>query len=390
MDSLRNILADKRSENNGIKAKGRMHRGWIKKTFYFLLPLFVIYIFLVVCQDIAVKPGSLKEQCDGSDVKKVLLLTYARSGSTFSSELFNQHPDVFYSFEPLITIDIPMFTQVTGNILSNQNNLAVVGKLQYSCPEIQDIINSVFACNIHRLSKSAMFHNFWMMKGSLTDVYRNCFIHGPRTWKPSNCLANNCMKSSIITVKTILLRMSVTKSLLRHHPQLKIIHLVRDPRGILMSRWKTFTNYGVINATLIEREARELCAKMLTDIELRDEISKKYKTTFFPLRYEDLAEDPLSHANEIYRFVNISFHDNVKEWLTKNHEMQDGKFGTRRHNARETSYRWRHTIPQDIASIIDDACVHVYDKLGYKRVQSLDDLRNDSYSLRVKEYRVTL
>ena len=31
---------------------------------------------------------------------KVLLLTYMRSGSTFTGELFNQNPDAFYWFEP--------------------------------------------------------------------------------------------------------------------------------------------------------------------------------------------------------------------------------------------------------------------------------------------------
>ena len=31
----------------------------------------------------------------------VVLLTYYRSGSSFLGQLFNQHPDVFYHFEPL-------------------------------------------------------------------------------------------------------------------------------------------------------------------------------------------------------------------------------------------------------------------------------------------------
>ena len=32
----------------------------------------------------------------------VLLFTFYRSGSTFTGQLLNQHPDVFYLFEPLI------------------------------------------------------------------------------------------------------------------------------------------------------------------------------------------------------------------------------------------------------------------------------------------------
>ena len=47
--------------------------------------------------DFAIKHGSgLRKQTKGT-----VLLTYYRSGSSFLGQLFNQHPDVFYHFEPL-------------------------------------------------------------------------------------------------------------------------------------------------------------------------------------------------------------------------------------------------------------------------------------------------
>ena len=39
-------------------------------------------------------------------VNKLLLFTYYRGGSTFLGEMFNQNPDVFYLFEPLISFFI--------------------------------------------------------------------------------------------------------------------------------------------------------------------------------------------------------------------------------------------------------------------------------------------
>ena len=33
-----------------------------------------------------------------------MIVTYMRSGSTFTGDLFNQNPDVFYVFEPLHAI----------------------------------------------------------------------------------------------------------------------------------------------------------------------------------------------------------------------------------------------------------------------------------------------
>ena len=32
---------------------------------------------------------------------KLILLTYMRSGSSFAGEIFNNHPEVFYVYEPL-------------------------------------------------------------------------------------------------------------------------------------------------------------------------------------------------------------------------------------------------------------------------------------------------
>ena len=35
---------------------------------------------------------------------KLIILTYLRSGSSFTGGLFDQHPDVFYVFEPLYAV----------------------------------------------------------------------------------------------------------------------------------------------------------------------------------------------------------------------------------------------------------------------------------------------
>ena len=35
---------------------------------------------------------------------KVIILTYMRSGSSFTGDVFNHHPDVFYVYEPLWSI----------------------------------------------------------------------------------------------------------------------------------------------------------------------------------------------------------------------------------------------------------------------------------------------
>ncbi|CAH1802491.1 unnamed protein product, partial [Owenia fusiformis] len=323
------------------------------------------------------------QYCDDKEIKKILLLTYARGGSTFTAELFNQHPDAFFSYEPLFTTDIKDMADIARRILTNQKNIAVRRGLTYSNHEAQDVINNIFTCHLHRIPLTAVTHHYVMLKGSLSNVYSKCFVSSLMTWGPTNCLQNNCMTSKIRTIKTILLRMNAVKGLLRQNPHLKIIHLVRDPRGILMSRWRTFGKDDVINTAKVGAEAEELCTTMLNDVKLREELAKNHSMSFFYLRYEDLAENPLKIAGDIYDFVDMPFHDTVKAWFAKN-DTQGGKFETTRHNMKKTSYSWRDKIPWEFANIIDATCSRINEKLGYKRAESLEQLRDRSFSLRVQ------
>ena len=47
----------------------------------------------------------------------VLLLTNYRSGSSFLGQLFNQHPNAFYTFEPLYPVGLGSDVQVQHKIL---------------------------------------------------------------------------------------------------------------------------------------------------------------------------------------------------------------------------------------------------------------------------------
>ena len=51
---------------------------------------------------------------------KVIILTYMRSGSTFTGSLFNQHPQVFYYYEPLWTFDFYFKNNHTAYFLDEE------------------------------------------------------------------------------------------------------------------------------------------------------------------------------------------------------------------------------------------------------------------------------
>ena len=41
------------------------------------------------------------EEAPAKNQTRILIMTHHRSGSSFTGQLFNQHPDVFYMYEPL-------------------------------------------------------------------------------------------------------------------------------------------------------------------------------------------------------------------------------------------------------------------------------------------------
>jgi len=76
----------------------------------------------------------------------VIILTNYRSGSTFLGELFNQHPDAFYTFEPLFLL---------GGNCENQLPLKIdvlQSILKCDFPEIAEVYEQIKNVTFHKTS----------------------------------------------------------------------------------------------------------------------------------------------------------------------------------------------------------------------------------------------
>lgn len=87
-------------------------------------------------QNIRTRNATVAHPTDSSGVKKLIIYSYARSGTTLSGELFNQNPDAFYLFEVLDSF----WTNLLGlGYLSNTEDLTSTKQAIYREPDANEI-----------------------------------------------------------------------------------------------------------------------------------------------------------------------------------------------------------------------------------------------------------
>ena len=181
----------------------------------------------------------------------------------------------------------------------------------------------------------------------------------------------NCAKKPISAMKLIRVRLSYALPLLKVNSNLKIIHYVRDPRGILFSRMKIFfkhvqppiwadSNWNIY--------AAGLCTRMLDDIASAATIKRLYPKNIMTLRYEDLAAEPTKYSKRLYEFIGYKLPQYVGKKVNESvlSEFDWGKFDTIRKNSTATSIAWRSKLDPEKKALFTKACKKVLDHYHYK------------------------
>ncbi|CAH1251506.1 CHST1 [Branchiostoma lanceolatum] len=184
----------------------------------------------------AEEPNDIKPTVTLSERKRtaVIVMTSMRSGSTFVGEIFNQHPEAFYIFEPIWALE-------------NHKDKT------YNSPKFQfEWLRSLSDCRMEGVQDILKF--YLTAKGlgvmatcnavdGLCAKYRNYTSKWPgRCPIPEETMAkvvgNACQSKRFTAIKTI--RLEDTEPLQKIAEDgginLKVIQLVRDPRGVIASR----------------------------------------------------------------------------------------------------------------------------------------------------------
>ena len=162
---------------------------------------------------------------------------------------------------------------------------------------------------------------------------------------------------------------------------IRILHVVRDPRASLNSRIK-LRWFPEFNDPNFEENVRNFCKPITDNIEFGKTLVEVLKHRYKLILYRDIAARPLDTAREIFKFAGLNLSQNTLEWI-KN-MTNPGKTDTKKFKSRPYSLirdaeanieKWRSESPPERTLIIEKNCqplLNLLDKISFDREYSLD------------------
>lgn len=182
-------------------------------------------------------------------------------------------------------------------------------------------------------------------------------------------LRRQCQLSDVVAIKTIRLRMDLVEELFRTVPDLRLVYLVRDPRGMLNSWWSN-TRISRENYSYADREsdARVMCARMLSDWKAFVRLRQRHPDNSLLLRYEDLAESPEAVADWVYRSLGFPGVPRAVIGALRTitaAKNPNGNYGIRRANSSKTASAWIASMQPTLKTMVTGHCRQVLLEIGF-------------------------
>ncbi|XP_059177513.1 carbohydrate sulfotransferase 3-like isoform X2 [Physella acuta] len=313
--------------------------------------------------------------------QKLVIMTYMRSGSSFTGDLFQQNPEVFYVYEPLWFTERIQSSNVTDKkfyFLNSINNALNTGEF-YSQRRLQ-VMQDVLNCRLENLDIGTL-KQYHMFSSVSTFGYALCAYNASKPTKSMiydltkqefeklrECLGGirtECHQTNYLVVKVIRLTMLELGQLMDLDPDFKVLYLVRDPRGTVKSQYQV----GMFNWTTLMNYSKGFCQKVADDIRVYHELYTKYPGRMLNVRYEDIVEQPLQKTKELYSFLQLKFTPYIQEYIwniTYAGNQDDCNICTTRKNAKETAYAWRKRLSYAAVNAIQSQCSDVMQHFGYR------------------------
>uniref|UniRef100_A0A8C5PNY4 Sulfotransferase n=1 Tax=Leptobrachium leishanense TaxID=445787 RepID=A0A8C5PNY4_9ANUR len=370
-----------------------------RKAFIYLLLLGLLICFFYIYAIVKNSSDSISSSLTSEKNPKVHLLIVSswRSGSSFLGQILNQHKDVFYLYEP-------------GHAIWMRLNQETAERLHYP---VRDLLRSLFACdvsplrpylppgtphirNIHFFAESRALCSLPVCSPPVERYDRQkCFYScGNSTL---GRVEESCRSHSHVVIKTVrILDLTVLLPLIRDPTlNLKIVHLVRDPRAVAASRNRARSILSVDDKIVIgagmkgkklskEQVMMKICGAQVVINKVAKSSGILRKGRYMLLRHEELAMDPVGSANKVFTFAGLGMNPDLERWIynvTRKDIKQFNDFLAFSRESAKVIHKWRVELGLKAAKVIELYCQEAMDVFGYLPVKSEKDMKNFNHSL---------
>ncbi|XP_070202507.1 carbohydrate sulfotransferase 6-like [Littorina saxatilis] len=309
---------------------------------------------------------------------KILIVTYMRSGSTFTGDIYDSHPGVFYVFEPLHALSE---TDTTRSLHFWDNDTLKTSNMTYEdFARVKDnVIKGYFNCSFRAMYPKVLTDNFQFL-GRKTLRFKNCVLTHPGILGPLRCLPllqRLCFKSNVTVIKSLRYSLEEAFALMRKDPKVKVIHLLRDPRGTLISQLKLSQFAG----SSLLAHCQTFCRNVEQNLTLSEEAREQFPGRVLRVRYEDIALDPFRYAKILLGFAGLKMAPKQEKHLLQITRSSSGTqcencINVRTTNSSAEAFAWRKVCELNTTEKIDEYCSNVYRLAGYLPLAIESQLRD--------------
>ena len=194
---------------------------------------------------------------------------------------------------------------------------------------------------------------------------------------PPNFMSDLCREHDIVVLKTIRIRdIGVLGEIFRvGGHDVKVIHLLRDPRGVVNSR-RRFSHFYLrdleevpvepLTKRKIARAAHDYCDHEYENLRFLETKPGWLRGNYLQVTHTQVSTDPVKTMERMYKFLELEVPVNVRIWaegLRRTVKSEDG-FLTTRKNSTEVMGKWRRELDSNFVKTIEKCCKGLMRKLG--------------------------
>ena len=325
----------------------------------------------------SVAPVTTNNATAKAESRRRSLLIYGadRSGTTFTTKMFAEDPQLLTVYEPLW-------------VTSEWNRKDPIQTTRWK-RNILDVLKGILNCKFADSQAGTRFlhHTQKQWSGAFVknpfQSARFCNDTCQDLSKIPNYADKICLSKYKHSVTKIgeprmphELLSTVIPDVFLESPKtdVRVIQLVRDPRASFNSRiklgWMEEFHQWHFPVTV-----REQCSKLVQNIKFGRELPYEWRDKYLEVHYEDLARNPVETTRNMYRFAGFEMSQSIIDWVIRNTSPSKEEILREKANifspVRNSSAmvdQWRQEAPIERTRIIEKHCKEALDLLGLTKV----------------------